>query len=258
MRILLVSDVHANWPALAAVREPHDVCLCMGDLVEYGPDPCRVIDWVRRNARACVRGNHDHGTAQNVETFGVGGFRYLTMATRGPTVDMLSPADRRYLADLPTSVMLTLAGKRFLLVHATPRDPLDEYCPADPAQWAARVAGLNVDYLCVGHTHVQFVLPVGGTTVINPGSVGLQRDGRPTARYAVLDGDTVELKEVEYPIEETVAAVMRSPFEAKAKRMLADVYRTGRYVHPTAGANGSANGNGVHHPLVSPSGKAIA
>ena len=39
MRILVLSDIHANWPALAAIDEPHDVCLCLGDLVDYGPDP---------------------------------------------------------------------------------------------------------------------------------------------------------------------------------------------------------------------------
>ena len=63
MRILLVADIHANRHALDAIREPFDVCLCMGDLVEYGPDPKPVIDWVRANALSCVRGNHDHGTA---------------------------------------------------------------------------------------------------------------------------------------------------------------------------------------------------
>ena len=42
MRILVVSDIHANWPALAAIDEPHDVCLCLGDLVDYGPDPVDV------------------------------------------------------------------------------------------------------------------------------------------------------------------------------------------------------------------------
>lgn len=258
MRILLISDVHSNWAALEAIREPFDACLCMGDLVEYGPDPGRVIAWVRDRAAHCVRGNHDHGTAQNVDIFGVGGFRYLTMATRGPTVRMLAPADRRFLADLPTSVMATVGGKRFLLVHATPRDPLDEYVPADPDQWRQRVTGLNVDYVCVGHTHLQFALPINGTTVVNPGSVGLQRDGNPAARYAVIEDGTVELKQVEYPVEQTVAAVVAGSFEPKAKKMLADVYRTGRYVHPTNGVNGAAGRNGVHPTTGSPSGKAIA
>lgn len=238
MRILLISDIHGNWPALAALREPHDICLCMGDLVEYGPEPGKVIDWVGRNAAYCVRGNHDHGVAQNVEINGVGGFRYLTMATRQPTIQMLSPEHRRYLAQLPTMQLVTVADKRFLMVHATPRDPLDEYVMADATQWANRVAGWNVDYVCVGHTHYQFALDVVGTTIINPGSLGLQRDGHPTARYAVIDNGQIELKQMEYDTEAAVAAVMESPFEDKAKAMMADVYRLGRYQHALPSLNG--------------------
>jgi putative phosphoesterase len=242
MRILVVADVHANWPALAAIKERYDACLCIGDLVEYGPDPRKVIAWVRENAAHCVRGNHDHGTAQNVDILGVGGFRYLTMATRGPTIRMLPTADRKYLARLPTSDMFTLGGKRFLLVHATPRDPLDEYVAPDPAQWASRIAGLDVDYVCVGHTHQPFVLEVGKAKVVNPGSVGLPRDGNPCARYAVIDGDTVELKEAPYDVNAAITALAAAPFDPRAKQMLADVYRTGRFVHGTNGTNGHHNG----------------
>ena len=66
MRILIVADIHANWAALDAIKEPHDVCLLLGDLVDYGLEVAPCIDWVRRQARYAIRGNHDHGAAQNV------------------------------------------------------------------------------------------------------------------------------------------------------------------------------------------------
>jgi putative phosphoesterase len=236
MRILLVSDLHANAAALAAIDESYDLALCLGDLVEYGPSPVETINWVRENCYASVRGNHDHGTAQHVEISGIGGFRYLTQATRRPTIEMLSREDHRYLADLPIMKQLTLDGKRFLLVHACPRDPLDEYVAADVNAWSARLQGWDVDYVCVGHTHQPFVLDVGRTKVINPGSVGLQRDGNPRARYAIIEPDgQVVLKQVEYDIDAVVNAVNESPFEPKAKTMLIDVYRSGKYLHPMAG-----------------------
>src|SRR5207237_6925669 len=112
MRVLLVADVHGNRAALEAIREPHDVCLFLGDLVDYGPEPGPCIDWAKEHAHHSVRGNHDHGVAQNVEVQGVGGFRFLTACTRPPTVAALTPDQRRYLADLPTTVMLTLGGQR--------------------------------------------------------------------------------------------------------------------------------------------------
>ncbi len=229
MRILVVSDIHANRAALDALQESFDACLCLGDIVEYGPDPEYCIDWVRTNATKTVRGNHDHGCVQNVEVPGNGGFRYLTKVTRQITSPKLSASHRRYLATLPTTSVFVLDGLRFLLVHASPRDPLEEYVPLDPALWEARIKGLKVDVVCVGHTHQQFVLPIGNVRVLNPGSVGLPRDGDPRARYAIIENGNVELKQVTYDIERTVAAVMDQPLEEDAKTQLAEVYRLGKY-----------------------------
>lgn len=231
MRILVLADIHANRAALEAIREPHDVCLFVGDLVDYGPEPAACIDWAKKHVSAGVRGNHDHGVAQNVEVQGAGGFRYLTAATRPPTVAALTPCRRRYLAELPTTRMLTLGGRRFLLVHATPRDPMDEYAAADPAFWAPRLSGLNVDYVLCGHTHQPYSLNVNGVTVVNPGSVGLPRDGDPRAAYAVIDDGKVELKRVPYRVDETVRALQDGPFDPVAKQMLADLYRGGAYLN---------------------------
>jgi putative phosphoesterase len=225
MRILVVADIHGNRAALEAIREPCDICLCLGDIVDYGPEPAACIEWVRANVHHCVRGNHDHGVAQNVEVQGPSGFRFLTAATRPLTVAALTAEQRRFLANLPTSRMLTLDGKRFLMVHGTPRDPMDEYVLADAEDWAPLVAGLNADFVLVGHTHQLYSLEVNGTTVVNPGSVGLTRSGDPRATYAVIDDGRVELKHQEYPVEETIAALDGFVSDPRAKQMLADVYR---------------------------------
>lgn len=239
MRVLLLADIHGNRAALEAISEPHDLCLVLGDLVDYGPEPAACVDWVTRHADACVRGNHDHGVAQDVEVQGVGGFRFLTACTRPLSVAALNPCQRRFLADLPTSRMINLEGKRFLMVHATPRDPMDEYAPADPAFWAPRLAGLGVDYVCVGHTHQPYTLAVNGVTVINPGSVGLPRDGDPRAGYAVLTvteaGVDVQLKRIDYPADQTVRALFASGIDASAKQTLAELYQGGPNVNRWAG-----------------------
>lgn len=242
MRILLVSDIHSNWPALEAVRETFDICLCLGDLVDYGVEPAPCIDWVRRNAAHCVRGNHDHGSAQGVAVNGVAGFRFLTAATRPITCSKLNEDDRRFLARMPLTKYLTLNGKRFLVIHATPRDPMDEYAPADVDFWKRRLEGIDVDYVVCGHTHQPYILQVGNTTVINPGSVGLPRDKDPRASYAIIADDTIEMKRIEYPIERSIEAVMASELSQKAKDLLVEVYRTGRLVN---GKNGAVKSNGV-------------
>jgi putative phosphoesterase len=227
MRILVVADIHANWPALQALQEPHDVCLCLGDLVDYALEPAPCIDWVRRNAHFAVRGNHDHGVAQNVPVFGRNGYKYLTGVTRILTRERVGAEDVRFLASLPVTRAVTLDDTRFFLVHASPRDPLDEYAPGTAEFWARRLEGVDADVICVGHTHQPYVLEVGGKLVLNPGSVGQPRDGDPRACYAVIDDHRVELKRVEYPVESTVRVIEESSLPDQAKAYLADVFRIG-------------------------------
>lgn len=235
MRILLIADLHANWPALQAINEPFDVCLVLGDLVDYGLQPVPCIEWVRTKATHAVRGNHDHGVAQNVKINGKGGFKYLTGVTRQITQERISSADRRFLGSLPISRHVTLDNTRFLLVHATPRDPLDEYTIADVDFWARRLQDVDAQVVCVGHTHHPYVLEVGDKLVINPGSVGQPRDGDPRASYAIIEDQRVELRRIEYPVEETVKTVWESSLPEPAKALLAEVFRTGSMAKPDSG-----------------------
>ncbi len=231
MRILLLADIHGNWPALQAVAaEPHDLCLCLGDLVDYALEPGPCIDWVRKNARHTVRGNHDHGAAQNVSVVGKSGFRYLTGVTRALTRERLSADELRYLGHLPVTQTLSVENTRFLLAHASPRDPLDEYAPADPDFWGRRLANVEVDVVCVGHTHHPYVLEVGDKLVINPGSVGQPRDGDPRASYAIIEDYKVELKRIEYPVEQTLEVIKASSLPEPDKEMLIEVFRRGASV----------------------------
>jgi diadenosine tetraphosphatase ApaH/serine/threonine PP2A family protein phosphatase len=128
------------------------------------------------------------------------------------------------------------------LVHATPRDPLDEYAPADPDFWARRLQLVEADVVCVGHTHQPYVLEVGGKLVINPGSAGQPRDGDPRASYAIVENFKVELRRLEYPVEDTIQVVRDSSLPDLAKEMLAEVYRTGA---PIASVHRSLASNGI-------------
>jgi putative phosphoesterase len=232
MRVLLLADIHANWPALQAITEPHDVCLFLGDLVDYGLEPGPCIDWVRQHAHYAIRGNHDHGVAQYVNVTGRTGFKYLTSVTRPLTQERVSAEDRRFLGALPVTRTVTLADTSFLLVHATPRDPLDEYAVADGEFWKRRLQHVEADVVCVGHTHHPYVLEVGDKLVINPGSVGQPRDGDPRACYALIEDNRVELKRVEYPVEDAVRVIQESSLPEPAKGLLAEVLRSGGMPKP--------------------------
>jgi putative phosphoesterase len=241
MRILVVSDIHGNWPALAAIDEPHDVCLCLGDLVDYGPDSARCVRWAMEHTHYAIRGNHDHGVAQGIDVAGESGYRYLTRVSRPAVWEALGADERRYLLQLPVTQRLTLDGKRYLMVHATPRDPLDEYLLKDPRTWSRRVQNSGADVVLVGHSHLQFKLAADGVVVVNPGSVGQPRDGDPRAAYAVIEGTKIELKRVAYPVEETVARIEASTMPSRAKQIMIEGLRLGRLPGPAARAAADAD-----------------
>ncbi|HLQ46458.1 MAG TPA: metallophosphoesterase family protein, partial [Planctomycetaceae bacterium] len=200
MRILVLADIHSNWPALAAIQEPFDACLFVGDLVDYGADPVPCVNWVRKHASVAVRGNHDHAVAQRIPVKKDNGLHRLAAATRPLHWKLLSPSQMKYLVRLPVTRRVTLDGKRFYLVHATPRDPFDEYLRDDKAEWSERLQAIDADFVLVGHTHLPYCLSLDRATVINPGSVGQPRDGDPRCAYAIIENGRVEMRRVTYDI----------------------------------------------------------
>jgi putative phosphoesterase len=227
MRILLIADVHSNWPALSAIDETFDACLFAGDLVDYGPQPLPCIDWLRRHATAAVRGNHDHAVAQRVIGRGQTGFRRLASVTRPVHWDALDSRRMKYLARLPVTQHVRLGDLTFCLVHATPRDPLDEYLADDTTAWQDRIASVDADFVCVGHTHAPFHLDLGHIQVVNPGSVGQPRDGDPRLSYAIIEDGNVTFHRREYDIDATIAAMADTGVEDWVVRLTEKVLTSG-------------------------------
>ncbi len=243
MRILVISDIHSNSVALEAIREKFDICFCLGDLVDYGPDPAKCVQWIIDNKAEVVRGNHDHGTAHSVAVVGDTGFRYLTSVTRPLQWSALDTNQRKFLARLPITKRVVVDGVRYLLVHGTPRDPLDEYLRKDPAAWAEQVKELEVDVVCVGHSHLQFDLDAGGVRILNPGSVGLPRDSDPRAAYAIIENgkiQNIQLKRIPYDIQKAIAMNDALPLPDEAKAMYRTCLTNGRLRPPVAAESKSA------------------
>lgn len=231
MRILVLGDIHSNWAALSAIAEAEsgafDACLVTGDLVDYGTDPLPCVRWVREHATAVVRGNHDHAVAQRVTARPGSGLKAIAAAARPLHWEVLGREEMRYLARLPVTNRLNLGGRTFFLVHATPRDPMDEYLGKDHGGWANRLAFVEADFVLVGHTHIPYVLELQGKTIINPGSVGQPRDGDPRAAYAMIIDGRVELRRIEYDIEATIAQLQASGLPEEVRLASEQVLRRG-------------------------------
>jgi protein phosphatase len=135
MKIVIVSDIHANLEALTSIPERYDELWVLGDLVDYGPSPREVIDFVRSHATVVVRGNHDHAVAFGEDPCCSPAFRAMASATLAYTKAILSPDDLEYLSKLPLIAERVVDGIRFLLCHAAPSDPLYKYVPPDSNLW---------------------------------------------------------------------------------------------------------------------------
>jgi len=228
VRYLILSDIHANLSALEAVlaqvKDNYDQCVCLGDIVGYGPDVNQAVDGVRAlEPVALVRGNHDKAGCgiTDAEDFNPTA-RTAALWTR----EQLTTDNLDYLKALPEGP--ARVGS-YQIVHGSVRDE-DEYLfRAREARESLEVAKVPVTFF--GHTHFQggFLLRAGSRVelirlrwpagvvsaklvlannaryLINPGSIGQPRDGDPRAGFAFYDEDkrTVEYWRVPYDIEAT-------------------------------------------------------
>ena len=196
--------------------------------MDYACEPSPVVDWIREHAVGCVRGNHDHAVAQRIlPKEGGAGMRQLAHATRPLQWQQLSQDQMTWLRDLPTMQFVELDGVRFFLVHGTPRDPLEEYLGPRKEGWETRLQSIDADFVCVGHTHLPFVLPLKDKTVINPGSVGQPRNLDPRASYAIYEKGRVTLKQIEYPIEKAIERYREAGLSEQICELATNVLRNG-------------------------------
>jgi protein phosphatase len=228
MKIAIVSDIHANLAALQAFPESdYDQLWCVGDLVDYGPRPREVIHEIQSRAAVVVSGNHDYAAGFSADPRCSAPFRRLAAETLRYTQEVCSDEHVLFLRNLPQFREITIRGTRFYVVHATPSDPLFAYSPEGSERWTREVELIEADVLMVGHTHTPFVRVVGNTTIVNPGSLGQPKTGRPLACYAVWEDGVVSLKEYEYPIAETIRDIRGMPITEADQDALISVLKTG-------------------------------
>ena len=231
MRLLVISDIHGNWPALQAIQEEADAVLCLGDTVSYGPFPRECVAWVRERARYAVRGNHDSALAFGIDSRAAGFKRHLAAATLTIHRALLRPDDVAWLRELPMEVSFRLDDYRLHAVHAAPRDPLFGYQltpDLDDETLKREVEDVRADLVLVGHTHLPMSRGAWTKVVVNPGSVGQPLDGDPRVSYAIIQDGVAEIRRVDYDIEAAVAGVRGMGLADEIAAALIGILRTGK------------------------------
>ncbi len=240
----ILSDLHANLAAIDAVLRDlrnrgigNDRIICLGDLVGYGPDPADCID-LAMHWKVVIRGNHDDATINEAPSFHPPARKAIdwTRDLLKPRLWSMGPARSRwrFLRDLPTTEDLEGA----LLVHGSPRDPLNEYLlprlcsdgTAGPTPPIRENFSRMAQHVCfVGHTHEPGVITPNGRFlrpadidhryevsrdakhIVNVGSVGQPRDRDPRSCYVLWDGKLVQYVRVAYPVATTQERIRKIP-----------------------------------------------
>lgn len=225
----VISDIHANIYALDAVLEhmkdkysPKEI-FCVGDLVNYTPFPKETIDRIRNEPliTTIVKGNHDHAAGIGIDLEIMTKFNPYAQITLRYTIKNLPDEYRKWLYQLPAEQTKLVKYKRnkerkITLIHGSLNHPLDEYIlPNDeqiPSYFSLMNEFTDSDILLHGHTHIPFIIKNDkketkkDLMIINPGSVGIPRDGDWRASYTVIDIKNMDARNerVEYDVQKVV------------------------------------------------------
>ena len=187
MRIGLLSDAHGNSMGLSACLKKLaelkvERIYFLGDAVGYLPGEAEVLKLLREENVFCQKGNHEamvlgelSFTASKDRIYGIEGAR-----------KRLSDADREYISGWPDHRLLEMNNKKLLLVHASPRDYLQDYIYPDND--LKLFDGLSFDAVFMGHTHRPFIAhKPDGMKIVNVGSCGIPRDEGDLLAFAIYD-----------------------------------------------------------------------
>jgi putative phosphoesterase len=233
--LLLVSDIHGNFPALTAVDRQSradgiDIVLNCGDSTVYAPFPNETLNWLREHKAVSILGNTDAKVLRLLEGKSFSKPRKAEKRIMYEwTAKQLSMENRTYLATMPKRAFLVVEGFRIGLFHGSPDDDNEFLFHDSPDGRFRELAGkTDCDILVSGHSHSPYHKHINGIHFLNPGSAGRMFDGNPDGSYGILELSPghilVRLCRCPYPVEELIDRHRRNHLPPIYEEM----YRTGR------------------------------
>jgi len=246
MHILLISDIHGNYPALEAIEDrfriqSFDYIIHCGDSLVYGPFPNETLSWLEKNDAISILGNTD---------------KKVIKLLRGKNFSKPSDPEKRImytwtaeqLDDSSKRYILSLKKKDTLKVAATTRGQLRSYLvgiyhgsPARAHEFLFNTTSekrfLELASMCepevivCGHSHDPFHKKFGNRHFINPGSVGRMFDGNPEGSCAVLEFTTSELRVIHYRIAYDIKKTIDKIGQSSLPAIYGEMYRIGKKIN---------------------------
>lgn len=244
IRILLISDIHGNYPALHAIEsifgpDPFDHIINCGDSLVYAPFPNQTLGWLRKYDTLSILGNTDKKVIKLLrgKTFKKPGKSDKRIMYTSTAEELLAE-NKEYLLSFPKARILTIpqfstkSEKKqhtIGIFHGSPAKH-HEFLFAETQE--SRFRELAKDTPCTiivtGHSHSPYHKTIGSTHFINPGSVGRMFDGDPSASCAILtlSRQTVKVEHfrINYPIDDVVKMIQQMDLP----EIYTTMYKTGK------------------------------
>lgn len=215
MRIAVISDIHGNLEAIKTayldiLERNADNIICLGDLTGYGPYPNEVVDFIREKRILVTLGNYDASVSERK-------FNYIRDNEINKfcmpwTADRLTKRNIEYLKSLPERMTLKYGRKEICFAHGSYRN-INEYLNEDYEKLDEVMKDFFGDVLVCGHTHIPYKKIFGEKLLLNDGSIGKPKIGRPNGTYLILDINNenikVEFIEFKYDTNKTANAMRK-------------------------------------------------
>lgn len=228
MRLCILTDIHANLPALTAVlnkakQQGAQGFISLGDQVNFGPQPRETLALLKDWNVKLLKGNHEdrivrfyNGEQTLYQEYNWSAHMWTTREVAG--IDLNFDREWRY--------------EEMLLTHAVPGNLFTLLTPLDAEEMKDILRGLNVKWLVCGHYHTPWQVSVQGKHFVNPGSLGILDDGRGCqAAYAMWEDGWVTAYTVPYDPAKLKKAFVDGGLAAAAPEMSRSVLQTMLWGH---------------------------
>ena len=213
-----ISDIHSNLPALeSAINKIKSLGIsriyCLGDIIGYHTFTNEVIQLLKENGVISIKGNHDLAITE--EAFNRSKESDFVLYWN---YDALTPENLTYIKELPLNLEVQVEDISIKLVHGSP-ESITEYIREGSPEVSIYMDRMESDILMCGHTHIPYIVENNGKYLLNTGSIGKPKFGKPEASFIVLtiNGREIspEILSIPYDVEKMTNDLAKNNFPDK-------------------------------------------